>query len=155
MYCITKYIALQNVLQDLFQYDIYYPSPLNKTAQKYSRHCTKLHNKVHNVFHNKIIENLNFLFVLVLLNSRKIKFTSSVKYSSYQQRHSTNLVNRNRFTKCATQLLCTFCCNFCCTICCTKSLYILLKILLCFSMKFRLKVQYRVLYIKIHRFYVK
>ena len=81
---------------------------INKTAQRNSQHCTKLHNEVHNVLHNKFIEKLNFLCVLVLLNSRKIKFPS------------TNLVNTNRFIKSATKLWCTFCCTFRCTICCTK-----------------------------------
>ena len=157
---IRKCISLQNVLQDLLQYEIYYPSPLDKTSQRNSQHCTTKCTACCTI---KSIENLNFLCVLVLLNRGKIKFTSSIMYSSYQQRHSTNQVNTNRFIKCATQLLCTFCCNFCCTfrctfcgtICCTKSLYILPKILLYFSMKFCLKVQYHVLYTKIHRFYVK
>ena len=54
----------------------------------------KLPNKVHNTAQNcttkcttcctiKFIEKLNFLCVLVLLSRRKIKFTFSVKYSSY------------------------------------------------------------------------
>ena len=35
-------------------YEIYYPLPLNKTAQRNSQHCTKLHNEVHNVLRYKI-----------------------------------------------------------------------------------------------------
>ena len=127
--------------QDLLQYKIYYTSPTKCIT------CCTI----------KFIENLNF--ACVLLNRQKIKFTSSIKYSSYQQRHSTNLVNTNRFITCATQLLCTFSCTFCCTfwctICCTKPLYILLKIVFYFSMKFYVHVQYRVLEIKIHQLYVK
>ena len=52
----------------------------------------KLHNEMHNTAQNcttkctcctiKFIENLDFLCVLVLLNKRKIKFTSSAKYLS-------------------------------------------------------------------------
>ena len=73
----------------------------------------KPHTKTHNTAQNcttkctmcctiKCIGNLNFLCILVLLNRRKIKFTSSIKYSNYQHRHCTNLVNTNRFIKCAT-----------------------------------------------------
>ena len=51
---IQKCASLQNVLSDLLQYEIYYPSPLNRTAQQNSQHCTKQHNEVHNVLHNKI-----------------------------------------------------------------------------------------------------
>ena len=43
----------------------------------------EIHNKVANVSHNKIIEKLIFLCVLVLQNRRKIKFTSSIEYSSF------------------------------------------------------------------------
>ena len=51
----------------MLQYEIYSPVPSNKAAQRNSQHCTKMHNEVHNfVLHNKIIEKLIFLCVLVL-----------------------------------------------------------------------------------------
>ena len=53
-------MLLKNVLQDILQYKIYSPLPLNKTAQRNSQHCTKLYNKVHNVFHHKIYRKIEF-----------------------------------------------------------------------------------------------
>ena len=55
----------------------------------------KLLNEIHNIAQNskmqklvscctiKFIEKLIFLCFLILLNGRKIKFTSSIEYSSY------------------------------------------------------------------------
>ena len=44
-----------NVLEDILRYEIYSLLPLNKTVQRNSQHCTKLHNELRNVLHNKII----------------------------------------------------------------------------------------------------
>ena len=96
--CIIKKYTLRHIT---LQYEIQSPLPLNitnefhNTAQNCTTKCTTCSTI-------KFIEKLNFLCVLVLLNRQKIKFTSSIKYSSYQQRDSTNLVNINCFTKDAT-----------------------------------------------------
>ena len=42
----------------------------------------EFHSKVHNVSHNEIIKKCIFLCVMVLQNSRKTKFTSSIEYIS-------------------------------------------------------------------------
>ena len=75
---IWKCMSLQNVLKDLLQYEIYYPLPLNKTAQRNSQHCTKLHNEVQNVLHSKVYWKLEFSVCYGFVNWRKIKFTFSI-----------------------------------------------------------------------------
>ena len=135
-------MSLQSTLQDILQYKTHSLLILNKTEQQNSQHWIKLHKKCAKCCTIKITEKLNFLCVLVLLNRQRIKFISSVEYTSYQQRGSTKLVNINPFIKSATYLLCIFCCTFCCTICCTKCLHILLETLLYFSKKFCLHVTY-------------
>ena len=61
---IRKSISLQNVIQDILQYEIYSHVPLNKTAQRNPQHCTKLHSKVHNevrnVLHSKTCSKIEF-----------------------------------------------------------------------------------------------
>ena len=57
---IRKCILSQNVVQDLLQYEIYYPSHLNKTSQRNLQHCTKLRSEVRNVLHNKIYWKIEF-----------------------------------------------------------------------------------------------
>ena len=38
----------------MLQYEIYSSLPSNKTVQKNSQHCTKLHKNVRHVLHNKV-----------------------------------------------------------------------------------------------------
>ena len=68
---------------NMLHYEISSSLSSNETAQANSQHCTKLHNEVHNLFYNKFYWKVDFLIVLILLNSRKIKFASSIEYSSY------------------------------------------------------------------------
>ena len=77
-------------IKDILKYEIYSTLPLNKTAQIHhtvqictARCTTKCTTKCTTCCTIKSIEELNFLCVLVLLNRRKIKFTSTIGYSSY------------------------------------------------------------------------
>ena len=57
---IRKCMLLKNVLQDILQYKIYSPLPLNKTAQRNSQHCVKVYSKVDNVFRHEIYRKIEF-----------------------------------------------------------------------------------------------
>ena len=46
----------------------------NKTEQEYSQYCTKLHNEVHNVLHNKTYWKLKFSVCIGFVKQRKNKF---------------------------------------------------------------------------------
>ena len=101
---IRKCISLQNVPQDILQYDKHLPlnkvhNEIHTTAQICTTMCTT---RCTTCCPIKCIKNLDFLCVLVLLNRRKAKFASSINCSSYQQRHSTDLINTNCFIKSAT-----------------------------------------------------
>ena len=78
-----KCISLKKVLY--LQYEIYSLLPLNKIVQRNSQHYTTIHNtrKFTKYCTQKIIKKFNFVYVLVLLNTGKIKFTFSIEYSSY------------------------------------------------------------------------
>ena len=54
------YIILTCTLEYI-ESEIYSPLLLIKTAQRSSQHCSRLHNQVRNVLHNKTYEKLNFL----------------------------------------------------------------------------------------------
>ena len=58
----------------MLQYEVYSPLPSNKTAQQNSQHCTKLHNEVYNVLHNKVYCKIDFslCFDFVKLTKNKI-----------------------------------------------------------------------------------
>ena len=140
------YIVFKCTLQNnynILQYEIYSHLSLNKTDNEIYNTAQNCKAKCTRCCAIKFMVKLIFLSVLVLLDRRKIKFTSSIKCLSYQWRDSTNFINTNR--------LCTFCCIFCYT----KCFYILLEFLLYFSLKFYLQVKYRLLQNKTNQFYVK
>ena len=100
---IRKCISLQNVPQDILQYDKHLPlnkvhNEIHTTEQICTAMCTT---KCTTCCPIKCFESLDFLCVLVLLNRRKAKFASSINCSSYQQRHS-DLINTNCLIKSAT-----------------------------------------------------
>ena len=55
----------------MLQHEIYSLLLLNKTAQRNSQHCTKLHDEVHNVLHDKIYLKIAFSLCFVFFVQAK------------------------------------------------------------------------------------
>ena len=74
--------TLQHIY-NLLRYEIYSHLLSNETAQRNPQRCTKLHHKVHNVLQNKIYWETDFSLCFGFVKQDKMKFTSSIEYSSY------------------------------------------------------------------------